>query len=662
MEFDEQVERELLEQCGQVVTLVECFAWLQRCDECIERLEELCRANRILTGAVLNSNHIESRQFLEDAGNIVFERVRDAVERHGSVKVNTAFNGEFATKDKRANKSIIKKNSEIYRCTDIRECQRLQTHNVDCQKLNDCAIRLPSKNDRWLEFSNHRNQERVPFVVYADLECVLQKTEPDKVDVPTSYAYQRHEAFSIGYYVHDSLIYRIECEDVYETMKRDIARFDTSDYPADNAYGMPLANKKVLSLMKDKNNGVLMTEFVELRAKMYAVKVDGKKDTKKVKGVKSNVVARTITFNDYTRCLNEEIEMTRRQSCIRSNNKLHEVYTISESKIALSPYDDKRYVVSDSTETYPANTREEYVAWEQRCDEFIESLEEQNRIKCPRLSIGNSQSVIACIARLESLKGSVRERFVHVGARHGLRWREIETAFESRILTAAVINTNHIEPQRFLEDASEIVLERLEVKFDKPIYEGMCILDISKTCLYEFHHEYMAPVFREKCKIMYTDTDSLIYHVECDDIYDVMKRDINRFDTSDYAVDNAYSIPLANKKVPGLMKDENNGAIMTEFVGLRAKMYALRVQGMKDTKKAKSVKSSVVAKSITFEDYTCCLNNAIEMTRRQSCIRSKLHEVYTISETKIALSPHDDKRYIVSGFTDTLPWGHYRCK
>ncbi|KYN01408.1 hypothetical protein ALC62_07801 [Cyphomyrmex costatus] len=91
-------------------------------------------------------------------------------------------------------------------------------------------------------------------------------------------------------------------------------------------------------------------------------------------------------------------------------------------------------------------------------------------------------------------------------------------------------------------------------------------------------------------------------------------------------------------------------------------MYALRVQGKKDRKKAKGVKSNVVARSITFDDYTKCLNDVIEMTRRQSCIRSKLHEVYTISETKIALSPHDDKRYIVLGSTDTLPWGHYRCK
>ena len=102
---------------------------------------------------------------------------------------------------------------------------------------------------------------------------------------------------------------------------------------------------------------------------------------------------------------------------------------------------------------------------------------------------------------------------------------------------------------------------------------------------------WMALLFRENCKIIYTDTNSLIYYIECDNVYDIMKRDINRLDTSDYAINNAYCILLANKKVPDLMKDENNGTIMTEFVGLRAKMYALRVDEKTDTKKAKEIKT-----------------------------------------------------------------------
>jgi len=192
---------------------------------------------------------------------------------------------------------------------------------------------------------------------------------------------------------------------------------------------------------------------------------------------------------------------------------------------------------------------------------------------------------------------------------------------------AMIAKTNFHSRSVFSENLVAIELRKLEMKFDKSIYVGMCIPDTFKTYLYEFHYEYMAPLFREKCKIMYIDTDNFIYHIECDDVYNIMKRDISRFDTSDYSNDNAYGIPLPNKKVPGLMKDENNGRIiMTEFIG--AKIYALCVEGKKDTKKAKGVKSNVVARSITFEDYTRCLNDATEMMRRQSCIRFKLHEVY----------------------------------
>ncbi|XP_077278618.1 uncharacterized protein LOC143906408 isoform X1 [Temnothorax americanus] len=116
------------------------------------------------------------------------------------------------------------------------------------------------------------------------------------------------------------------------------------------------------------------------------------------------------------------------------------------------------------------NSIEDFAAWEQRCVEFIKVLEEQGRNKRPRLSIDNQHrqptSLAAQIARLEGLKDSVRRRFVHVGAGYsasetGLRWREIDMAFKSRILTGAVINTDHIEPRKFLEDARNIVLNHV---------------------------------------------------------------------------------------------------------------------------------------------------------------------------------------------------------
>ena len=64
--------------------------------------------------------------------------------------------------------------------------------------------------------------------------------------------------------------------------------------------------------------------------------------------------------------------------------------------------------------------------------------------------------------------------------------------------------------------------------------------------------------------------NSLVYDIECPDMYEVIKNNREYFDTSDYAPSNRFGMPLKNKVI-GLMKDECNGEIMTEFVGLRSK-------------------------------------------------------------------------------------------
>ncbi|XP_011698277.1 PREDICTED: uncharacterized protein LOC105456152 [Wasmannia auropunctata] len=76
--------------------------------------------------------------------------------------------------------------------------ERLDAHTVDCNELNECAVELPKEDPKWLTFGKHGNKDIIPFVLYADLECVLEKMDPN---LPES---QHHKVHSIGYYVHCS--------------------------------------------------------------------------------------------------------------------------------------------------------------------------------------------------------------------------------------------------------------------------------------------------------------------------------------------------------------------------------------------------------------------------------------------------------------------------
>ena len=118
-------------------------------------------------------------------------------------------------------------------------------------------------------------------------------------------------------------------------------------------------------------------------------------------------------------------------------------------------------------------------------------------------------------------------------------------------------------------------MKNTKVKMNKPIYLGMSILAISKTLMYELWYNYIKPKYQDKAKLCYMDTDSFFIHIKTEDFYEDIANDIKKwFDTSHYDENDKILLPICKyKKVIGLFKDELDGKIMKDFVGLREKTY-----------------------------------------------------------------------------------------
>ena len=166
------------------------------------------------------------------------------------------------------------------------------------------------------------------------------------------------QKLKLAYTDTDSFIYQVFTKNIYEDLKpyihnpeRSVELFDTSDYPADNQYGIKQANKKVLGAMKDECAGKLMTEFIGLRSKCYSFKMQNDdKWVNKAKGVKKHVIKK-VQPEEYEACvLDREKVISRKQHVFRSH--LHEIYTEELEKVALNGKDDKRFIKNDGIHTY----------------------------------------------------------------------------------------------------------------------------------------------------------------------------------------------------------------------------------------------------------------------------------------------------------------------
>ena len=94
----------------------------------------------------------------------------------------------------------------------------------------------------------------------------------------------------------------------------------------------------------------------------------------------------------------------------------------------------------------------------------------------------------------------------------------------------------------FTENLVAIQMQRISVTYNKPIYVGFCVLDISKTVMYDFFYNFLKPLYKENVSLLYTDTDSFILEIETDNVYYDMQKNIHKFDTSNYVLNNMHNL------------------------------------------------------------------------------------------------------------------------
>jgi len=191
---------------------------------------------------------------------------------------------------------------------------------------------------------------------------------------------------------------------------------------------------------------------------------------------------------------------------------------------------------------------------------------------------------------------------------------------------------------------------------NKPMYTGFVVLEPSKVLMYELHYKHIQGQYGvDLAMLLFTDTDSICYQIQTEDLHQDMASNLHHYDTSAYPKTH----PLyntANAKVIGKFKDETNSIPVKEFLGLRSKMYCLKCDYPKIT--AKGIKKSYMKRHVRHSAFIDALRDKSRSMAFFKTFKSVNHVISTVEINQVCLSPFDSKRYILPDGISTLAYGH----
>lgn len=260
---------------------------------------------------------------------------------------------------------------------------------------------------------------------------------------------------------------------------------------------------------------------------------------------------------------------------------------------------------------------------------------------------------------MENLRGRVDMEFISSNSAWGEHAIKHDRTVARKL--ASPLYNGHVI---YNADLAAVKRKKKLLVLNKAIYAGMSILDLSKLHMFGFHFDVIKPRYGEKAKLLFTDTDSLCYEVKTDDFYKDMWDQKELYDFSGFPEDSPF-FDKTNKKVLGKFKDECDGEAPSEFIGLRPKMYSLKV-GSKEKQTGKGIKTGYVKKHLSHEDYSRCLMSVERSDQQQLATFVKFntskHIVTTDQVSKVGLCCYDNKRFLLGDGITSYSYGHYRIE
>ncbi|XP_027049087.1 uncharacterized protein LOC113676613 [Pocillopora damicornis] len=537
---------------------------------------------------------------------------------------------------------------------------------------------MPDKDKNIVKFNNFHKQQPVPFVIYADFEAITEKISGCQPNDDKSYtnAYQKHTDCGFGYkvvccyddkYSQPLKIYRGE-KAVYTFMEYLLDEVKYCKKVRKKEFNKPLimtkedeekflkANECYICNKKYTDKDIKVRDHCHITGKYRGsahqeCNLQLRLNPEEVKipvifhnlrGYDSHFIMQEIgaIFKNHTYKNNKGEEKQMNINAIPNNMEKYMAFMLGNHLTFI----DSFQFMSSSLEKLVSNLSKESL-------KYTSKSFKGEKLDLMRKNAKNAFEKEFFKLMNNSVFGKTMEN---------IRKRvDVRLVTDEKKLLKLTSKPTYVSCKIFNENLVAVHKIKETITLNRPAYVGMSILDLSKTLMYDFHYKYIKKNYGEKAMLLFTDTDSLTYEIEANDVYRDFWIDKDKFDNSDYPEGSPY-FDKTNKKVIGKFKDEAAGVPICEFVGLRSKMYSCIKDNEKGGKTAKGIKKNVIKNNITHENYRDTLFNNKQMHHKMKTIRSENHQLGSYQINKVSLSCFDDKRYIHDDGITSYAYGHFK--